>query len=440
MDPYNILNQNPEQTPDNKTFEFKKILLLFTLLVMVIVAGYLMVKINKVSKSNIVNINTNSAASIINPEQKTLALANDYFGYNLLKALNSQGKNTFISPISISMILDLTSNGAVGDTQKEILNTLGQANFSTSAINKFNSDLMKSYNNNSTINLKIANSIWIDNQISILDSFKTLSQNQYFAKSENLDFNNNSSSDQINKWVSDNTNAKIPEIIDQNALSQMKMVLANAIYFKSDWASPFDEAKTKKQDFNLQDSKIVSVDIMNKSSHFSYLADNQKQVVSLPYANSSNLEMIIFLPSKEEGIDKFINTLDTAEINKNIDQLESKDGVLLMPKFKIEYSKEITNDLKNLGIETAFDKNKADFSNLSKTALFINLVKHKSYLAVDEKGTEATAATIVGMDKALIQNPEKPFEMIIDRPFFVLIRDTKNSLNLFSGIIKDPTN
>lgn len=439
-------NDQPEQADGSKSK------LLATVMIVVVVAGGLTLINSFISKKD--NSNTQPEESKSQTENSiatqsqnfnSISQANDYFGFNLIKSLNQKDKNTFISPLSISTILDLTANGAKGITQTEMFQTLGLSSFSPSEINSFNSSIQKSLKSDANKEILVANSIWVDNTLPVLQIFKDLAINSYSAQSQNLDFNKSSSADTINSWVLSKTNNKIKNIVDKTSLSQMKMILINAIYFKSNWLEQFNSESTKKQDFNLENNTKISRDLMNKTDSFSYYEDKNFQAIKLPYRDT-NLSMLVFMPAKNQKIDDFVNGLDWEIFNSWIEKLDTREGHLALPKFKIEYENKLNDDLEKLGIETAFDCNNGsnvDFSAISNKELCISEVKHKSFIEVDEKGTEAAAATSVGMktvSSSIKPDKTKPFEMIVDRPFFFVIRDQLNDLNLFSGIIKNPAN
>lgn len=422
------------------------LMLAILILLIVGIAGAVSAKYYKNYKNN--KHEEDAPPAIVDPVAQpknfsSLANATDYFNFNLLKQIDAKGKNTFISPLSISMILSLTANGAKGTTEKEMWQVLGFDKYSVEEINAFNKKLITDLKSDDNKEISLANSIWVDQSLPLLTSFSNIATNEYSAETKNVNFKDKKSAKTINDWVMGKTNNKIKDLVDADMIKDLKLALVNAIYFKASWLNPFSEGATATGNFTLETGEIIEQDLMSDTSNFDYYENEQFQMIKLPYKDK-NLEMDVILPSKSSTVDDFVENLSWDEFNGSLEKMENKRGFFKMPKFKIEYERDIKDDLETLGMKAAMDcsdGSAVDFTGISEEMkLCIGLVKHKSFVEVSEKGTEAAAATVVGMQMAISNKPEveNDFEMIVDRPFFFVIRDNKNEVNLFSGIIKDP--
>lgn len=243
----------------------------------------------------------------------------------------------------------------------------------------------------------------------------------------------------INEWVSDETEGKIEDLIPAGAINALtRLVLANAIYFNAGWQSTFDEDLTEDAAFTLVDGNQKSVPMMSTSDpeSFGYAAGDGYEVVELPY-NGGQLSMVIILP-EEDGFDVFEANLNAKKLAEVLNNLEIKQVELQMPKFSFESEFGLVGVLRQLGVQAAFDPQVADFSGIDGTKdLSISDVIHKAFVSVDEKGTEAAAATAVVF--RLTSMPITDIQITIDRPFMFLIQDKPTGTILFLGRVLDPT-
>lgn len=351
-------------------------------------------------------------------------------------------KNYMFSPLSIKMALGLAANGASGETKDEILKTLEITNIDE--FNQFSKNLINKYSKTEVLNLNIANSIWINKDKTdqrFSNYFKGIATDFYNAQAETV--KNANAVREINSWVNDKTNEKIPEIVDET--DDFWAMIINALYFKGAWQNEFNESATKPDEFTNADGTKSKIDFMNKTEWLFYADTEDAKVVELPYKNVvdrfsedgeyldteffDDLDVSMYLLST----DSEINAKAVLDMVINHNQLSRQRIKLLMPKFKIEYETELNDILMAMGVTTAFDAGKADFSNMFDSGnMFFSFVLHKTYIDVDEKGTEAAAVTAIGM-KATSAMPQEPIELKFDKPFHFIIRDNTSGEVLFMG-------
>jgi len=279
--------------------------------------------------------------------------------------------------------------------------------------------------------LDIANSIWTKKDFKFEPLFLTAGQTAFGAKLTDVDFNAPESYRQINDWVKTATQGKIEKIIGEDPQPDLKMVLVNAIYFKAGWKDKFDAENTKSGEFHTAEDKTSTVDYMTRSGKMQFNKSDWASVVRLPYGDQ-RFEMVLAMPEGKQEMGKFINKLGA---DTNWLPTEVKQVALTMPKWKSRYEKELKDTLGKLGMPSAFS-NDADFSNMSKEEkLKIDKVIHKSFVDVNEEGTEAAAATAVTMKPlgAMV-----PTIVKFDRPFVYMIREVTTGQVLFLGVMRNP--
>ena len=358
-----------------------------------------------------------------------ISISNCSFQLNLFQKLNtltSSGLNIIISPISIYQAISLSGNGALGKTKSEIIKALNNTNITN--INKENEKILKAASKMES--LQIANAIFT----------KTTPKKTFTSKAEKFNsyIDKLTSVDQVNNWVSKKTNNKITNII--NSISNIEFLIVNAVYFKNQWSHPFTKSSTKKDYFHINSSKNVSVEMMKTKTKFSYYENNEVQVVNLPYKKDS-MSAIIILPKKNVNLDTYIKNLSDKKLNIIFGNLINSMVTLKLPKFKLNYSNKLNAVMQKLGMTSAFSSKLANFTEISNTKnLFIDSIMHKTYLNVDELGTEAAAVTSTS---ALGSSPMKlnEVEMNVNKPFLFFIRNTNLKSNfqlLFMAKIENP--
>lgn len=390
---------------------------------------------------NPVNPTGGSPTGSVNSLAKSVIDADNSFGFKLFTQINNTetGKNVFISPFSVSMAFGMLLNGANGSTLDSLEQALGNAGISLNDINN-------AYQNSSAflttldahVTFQNANSIWYRYGFPVLPDFLNINKNYFDAEVDSLDFTLPSAVQTINNWVNTKTNGKIPTILDGSIPSNIVMYLINAIYFKGTWTYTFDTSGTKDAPFTCADGSVTTCKLMSQEDTYAYYADSSVQAIDLPYGDRS-YSMTIILPSAGISIDQFASALTQSQWNTIINKLDSAKVDLYLPKFTMNYSKSLSSELKALGMGIAFDPLRADLSHISsKVGLFVSDVLHKTYVDVDEEGTEAAAVTVISVGTtAYPDKPEIKF-MRIDHPFIFAIREHQSGTILFIGKIVNP--
>ena len=348
----------------------------------------------------------------------------------------SENKNVVVSPFSVKMALSMAAQGANGKTLEEMNKVIGLDETSNEYFRRLIEDAAK----DGDITLNIANSVWLRQGLQFNPAYMDILDSYYMAQASTLDFAEPSSKDTINKWVSEKTNGKIEEIVDEIKPLDIAFLI-NAIYFNANWSTPFEQGLTSKKDFTLLDGSKVKADLMSKTAHLLYQENNEFQAVELPYGENERYVMRVYLPKEDVKFDKFVKGIDKESLQQWGGDFGSMKGVLELPKFKTEYSNSMKDILISMGIKEAFNSNSADFSKMVTVEgqnVYISEVMHKTYIDVNEKGTEAAAATSVGMSATSAPQPEEMFEMIVDRPFVFTIDDKESGETLFIGAIINP--
>jgi len=366
----------------------------------------------------------------------TFCESNNKFGFKVFKEIVKEqaDDNIFISPMSISYALGMTFNGADGKTKEEMAKTLEFGNLTDSEINASFKALMKKLMElDPKVMMEIANSIWYRENVDVLKKFKEVNQDCFQAEIRNIDFSDQETVGIINSWVSENTKGKITEVIDEiDALAMMYLI--NAIYFKGSWTDEFNKERTREDKFFIAEEKSVLCEMMNTSNENLYFENDDFQAIELPYGKE-NFSMIVILPKKEKDINEFISNLNLEDWNSWLTGFSKQNGSLVLPKFKIEYELEMNDVLKILGMPNAFTAD-ADFSKMTKKQkLFISNVKHKTFVDVNEEGTEAAAVTVVEMK---LTSFKPGFFMKVNRPFVFAIKEKETNSILFIGKIVNP--
>ena len=373
-------------------------------------------------------------------DQQSLVSANTAFAFDLTAqiAKAQTGANVFISPFSVSSALQMVENGAAGQTKAELLQVLHTAALTSAAANSTFRDLNQLLSSRMDVTLNLANGIWFKRGFHLKPAFVADNKNFFKAELASVDFGSPSSAQTINSWADKQTQGKIKDIVQYPFDSSTRVILANAIYFKGKWATQFDKQQTKPRDFHPPSGGAKSTPMMSRDGKMSCQETPDFQAVQLPYLGG--LQMEVFLPATSSNPQKLLESFRTGGNWQNKIQpgFHTRDGTLILPKFKMEFSIGLNEPLMALGLKRAFADN-AEFFPMADEPLCISAVKQKSYVEVDESGTEAAAVTTVVMTALAVRmEPPKRFEMIVDRPFLFVISDTNSGSILFVGIVNDP--
>jgi len=365
------------------------------------------------------------------------------FTFKLFHELARQesSANIFFSPCSVMLCLATVYDGAGGETRSGMANALELTGLDSegveSTINRLRSVLQ---GHEADVQLLISNSLWCNQSISVLPAYTTRAHEIYNAEVHEIDFAAADASARINTWVSEKTAAKIPHMVDH--LDPLTVLVAlNAIYFKGLWKHPFQRILTRDEPFTTGLGQRKTLPRMQQGGTFRYWEQSEFQAVVLPY-QGSRIAMYVFLPARNSNLERLHGMLSAARWECWRKQFAEKRGSVHLPRFKVNYSAWLRPALVNLGMERAFDPQRAEFGGIRSEPppVWIDQVLHRAMAEVNEEGTEAAAATMAMLVGAALrpQRPEPHFEMVVDRPFLFLIQDEASGTILFMGSVVDP--
>jgi len=393
---------------------------------------------------------TPALAQPADADAKQAAEAVNRFGIDLYRALPSAGENAFYSPYSISAALAMTREGAAGETAKEIdrvfhfPHSLGLSHqalrrgLTPPEIHRY--DRSGDRQRVPAYQLQVANALWGHTGSTFVPTFLQRLEKLYEAPLARQDFSRTTEARQrINDWVAKNTKDKIKDIVPVGQPSaNTRLVLANAIYFKARWRDAFREGATQEGPFHLGAGKTVKAKLMQRTGRYRYSDQAQVQVLELPY-EGDQVSMVVILPKARDGLAEVEKSLSYDRLQRWL-SLDSKKVAVTLPRFRYTVPLVLTRTLPSMGMPAAFNAQKADFSKMcSSEPLHIGLVLHKAFVAVDEKGTEAAAATVVMMRAGGAPRPSQPVPFVADHPFLFLIRHRGTGAILFMGRVSDPS-
>jgi serine protease inhibitor len=362
------------------------------------------------------------------------------FALDLYAHLRQQEGNLFFSPYSISTALAMTYAGAKGDTAAEMAKTL-HFPADSDKLHASYAALLGQLNGDGKdrgYQLDVANALWGQKGYPFLQPFLTLVRDRYRAGLSELDFRNSEEARKIiNTWVEKKTRDKIKDLLPEGSINGLtRLVLTNAIYFKGDWATPFQKKATREDKFSTSASDSVKAPMMHQTNRFGYLDGGSFQALEMPYAGKE-LSMVVLLPNQVDGLADFEKTLTPDNLKSWVGKLRPERVEVALPKFKMTNRFEMNKTLSEMGMPLAFS-DKADFSGMNGSKnLYITGVFHKAFVDVNEEGTEAAAATgvVVGERSAPAQKARR---FHADHPFVFLIRDVSSGSVLFMGRVSNP--
>jgi serpin B len=361
--------------------------------------------------------------------QKRVAQDNE-FAFDLLRKTIADvpDTNVFMSPLSVSIALGMTMNGANGDTRSEIESTLKMSGLSVEDINDYykvmQTDLPAI---DPKTKLSLANSIWYKEGYEVKKTFLDINRNYFNAEVRELDFNQKWALDTINNWCARKTNNLIKEVLDYIP-SNAVMYLINAVYFKGIWKTQFDKKYTIESNFTNEDSKIVKVNMMHLKDTFAYGEDDNAQYLDLPYGNNA-FSMTVLLPKNGKSTKDVLDNMTGEKWTTIISDMTQQEVEVYMPRFTNKNKFLLNKPLQNMGMVKAFGQG-ADFTNIANDDLMISRVLHDTYIDVNEEGTEAAAVTVVEFVKTSF--PMNPV-VRVNKPFVFVIREKSSGVILFIG-------
>jgi len=372
-----------------------------------------------------------------------LVAADNQFAFKLLGEIARRAgpdTNLFISPLSAAMALGMAYNGAAGVTQTEMQRALQLDGMTLDEVNHSYRDLIALLRGlDPQVAFTVANSVWYDQNPAYAPTpdFLATTRDYFDARVESLDFRSPTAAPTINAWVSDQTRGKIPSIVPDPVPDDVVAYLINAIYFKGSWTAQFDKARTQPHAFTLVDGASTTVPMMThgRTIRVGYVRDNGVTVFDLPYGGQA-FSMTIALPRNAGGIDSLMQELTGERWSTWIAGLDSGTFDVFVPKFTVTYGLSMNDALKALGMPSAFcgSPQQPDFTRMNPTgALCISEVKHKATVDVNEEGTEAAAATSVGIGLTSL-----PPSIVVDHPFLFVIRERLSGTILFMGRVMNP--
>jgi len=369
-------------------------------------------------------------------ERQTVGSAND-FAYRAFSALRQggPGSNMFISPLSISAALTMAYNGADGSTKAAMKSTLGFTPLSDQQINQSYQDLFALLGGlDSRVQFSVANSIWHGEQYQLAAPFVQQNQTHFGATVQGVRFGLPATTNTINNWVSTHTMGRIPTILNQTSADDV-LYLINALYFKGEWTYRFDPRLTRREPFHLEDGSTTTAEMMTLTQgRYLRYVDGQQEVIDLPYGNRQ-YSMTIVVPKGNSTLSDVAGRLSRTQLNDWLSQADTSAMVLHLPKFRLQYENELNAMLTQLGMGEAFG-NQANFSRMLANGannLSLSSVLHKTFLEVNEEGSEAAAVTSIGVVTTSV-----PPSVYLNRPFIFLIREKATDAVLFMGQLTNP--
>ena len=363
--------------------------------------------------------------------EQEIGQASNQFGFDVYHKIY-EGKDMLISPLSLSLALSMAANGAEGTTAEEMLSTLGFAGKEKADMNNYYRKMVTALlEADPKTTFEVANSIWADEKIGVKKSFTDVTKEFFASEVYPADFKTQATVNAINKWCSEKTHGKIPTIMSEPD-PYLVMALINALYFKGEWSFEFND-KTKKEDFSDLNGTKAKVDMMSAEEKLLYAEKDGYAMVRLPYGNGA-FSMDVILPPKGKDFGDAVKTFNAGTLSDLTYGLSNAIVNLKLPKFTFEYSTSLVSTLQALGMKQAFTPT-ADFSAMAEKSLMISTVLQKTFIDVNEKGTEAAAVTFIGMVATSVGPAPEPrrVDFFADRPFLFMIRENSTGAILFIG-------
>jgi len=378
------------------------------------------------------NIKYNPGTVKLTAAQQAQVENSNEFAWKFFKEVSKgEQQDVFVSPLSVTYALGMLSNGAVGDTQKEILEGLEFRSGKVQAINSLCHQLMmEAPKLDKSTKVSMANAVVVNKKIQLQPTFQNVVKKQYDALVASKDFGSPATLSFINQWASDHTQGMVPKILERINPDGVSYLL-NALYFKGIWYRQFDKKRTQQESFTQADGKKLSVKMMHQKERFFAAENDNYQTVVLPYGNGS-YEMVVLLPREGKDLSSLLQTMDAKKWKDNLKNTYSSEVDLKLPRFTSAYSRELNDVLKLLGMNTMFDRGKADLTKMSVAKAFVSMVLQKAKIEVDEEGSKAAAVTVVETGETALP-PSKPIMFHANRPFMYAIVEHSTGTIFFMG-------
>lgn len=356
-----------------------------------------------------------------------------------LLAKSSEATNRTVSPFSIHAALMLARMGAEGQTAEELDRLLLPSAYSPTLLERYHSLITSVSSKGDDVVARLANSIWLTDQATLQDRYRTDVKNMFSAEPYSINFTDSERARKtINSWVSDQTNSLIRDLIPRGAITpDTLLTLANALYFKAPWSQEFSKRATRDQDFWPSPTKSVKVPTMHLSGQQAYFENADWQSIQLWYLHDT-YSFLLLVPKQKLTSEALTNALTARLVQEALQHQEHKRIDLALPRFKAQHSQELSRPLQELGIQRLFS-GAADLSRIASIPMRVSVVQHESMVAVDEEGTEATAATAILMPRSAAVAPHTPVEVKADHPFAFIIFHHVSNVPLFIGVVGDPS-
>jgi len=361
------------------------------------------------------------------------------FAISLFKTIEKAepNKNIIISPASASITIAMTYSGGSRDTRASIADTLGFGTMTEKDILQSHAILLRELQKgDSDVTLTTANALWLKEGLRFKKDFVQDATGHFGAKTAVLDFGDPKSPEVINKWAQKATKGKIEKIVEKIS-GDIYLYVTNAVYFKGGWKYPFEKEKTQISPFHLSNGLVTDTQMMYRKGPYPYLQGAGFQAISLPYGEG-RFRMIIFLPADHNGLAQFIKRFTPENFYTWTSEMNTQRVQIGLPRFELENGVDLAPSLRSLGLDLAFEGENGGFEGITETAerIYISSAIQKTYIEVNEEGTEAAAVTKIGIGPTSV-NPDE-FQMIVDRPFLFAIHEEKTDTLLFLGAVYEP--
>lgn len=378
------------------------------------------------------NVKYNPGTIKLTTAQQAQVENNNEFAWKFFKEVSKgEQQDVFVSPLSVTYALGMLANGAVGDTQKEILEGLEFRSGKVDDINSLCHQLMiESPKLDKSTKVSMANAVVANKNKPLQPDFKNVVEKQYQALVTNQDFSSPATLSFINQWASDHTQGMVPKILERINPDGVSYLL-NALYFKGIWYRQFDKKHTKKEAFTKADGTKSQVQMMHQKERFFAAENDNYQTVVLPYGNGS-YEMVVLLPREGKELSSLLQTMDAKKWKDNLKNTYSSKVDLKLPRFTSAYNRELNDVLKLLGMNAMFDSSKANLTKMSAVSSFVSMVLQKAKIEVDEEGSKAAAVTVVDTAPTATA-PSKPILFHANRPFMYAIVEHSTGTIFFMG-------